>query len=89
MVGEDDLLTLLDGLDQLGLVNAGVGQQLGGLGGQRAQAAGLVRIAVVIDLVQKLGPGTTALMMASLSGFWCPKTRTLLMDSLQMVGIGT
>ena len=54
VVGEDDELTGLDGLDHAGLGNAGVGEQLGGLGRQRPQAAGGVGVALVLELVEQL-----------------------------------
>ena len=61
VVGQDDLLGLgalggrLDGVDERGRGYAGVPKELGGLGRQRAQAAGGVGVALILDLVQQLG----------------------------------
>ena len=41
MVGEDDELTGLDGINHAGLGNASVGEQLGGLGRKLTKGAGL------------------------------------------------
>ena len=57
VVGEHDLLRvglLLDGVEHARLGRVGLGEELLGLGGQRAQAARLVGVAVVVDLVEKL-----------------------------------
>lgn len=60
VVAEHDLLLLgalggrLDLLEQLGLGRAGLSEELGALGGQRAQATGDVLVAIELDLVQQL-----------------------------------
>ena len=55
VVGEDDELAGLDGLDHAGLGNAGVGKQLGGLGRKLTKGAGLVGVAGILNLVEQLG----------------------------------
>ena len=55
VVGEDDELTGLDGLDHAGLGDAGVGKQLGGLCRKLTKGAGLVGVAGILNLVEQLG----------------------------------
>ena len=54
VVGEDDELTGLDGLDHAGLGNAGVGKQLGGLCRKLTKSAGLIGVAGILNLVEQL-----------------------------------
>ena len=55
VVGKKHELTLLDRRDLTGLGHAGVGKKLYRLGRQGAQSAGLVGVASVLNLVEKLG----------------------------------
>lgn len=55
VVGEDDELTGLDGLDHARLGDASVGEQLGGLCRKLTKGAGLVGVAGILNLVEQLG----------------------------------
>ena len=55
VVGEDNELTGLDGLNHAGLGDAGVGKQLGGLCRKLTKGTGLIGVAGILNLVEQLG----------------------------------
>ena len=54
MVGENDKLAGLDGLNHAGLGNAGVCEQLGGLCRKLTKSADLIGVAGILNLVEQL-----------------------------------